>query len=104
MKKSSIAPLQERLTAWIDWDGAIYELGACLGFWSEFGAPSGEDQWNGAKGTIWSSNPLGDAMSAFLDGLVEEGCLEQRNEPSLQFRWKPGYMGDADMISTLGDE
>ena len=31
--KKSIASLQERLTGWKDWDGAMYELGACLGFW-----------------------------------------------------------------------
>ena len=103
MKKTSLASLQERLTAWIDWDGAIYELGVCLGFWPEFGAPSGEDQWNGVKSVMWSANPLGDAMSLFLDNLVEEGCLE-KSKDGMQFRWKPGYIGKADMISTLGDE
>jgi hypothetical protein len=56
VKKTSIASLQERLAGWHDWDGASYEVGACLGFWPEFGAPIGEDHWNGVKGVIWSRN------------------------------------------------
>jgi len=105
MKKTSIASLKERLAGWTSWDGAMYHLGACLGFWPEFGAPgdaSGPfDPWHGVKGTIWSANPLGDAIGHFLDSLVEEGCLERREEPDIEFRWNPNYKGHADLISTL---
>lgn len=106
MKKTSLASLQERLTNWIDWDGAAYQLGACLGFWPEFGAPpavegQSNDCWNGAKGVMWSANPLGDGLCHFLDALVEEGCLERREEPDIQYRWNPDYKGPADIISVL---
>ena len=101
MKKTSIASLQERLAGWTSWDIAIYHLGACLGFWPEFGAPDGEDQWNGVKGTIWSGNPLGDVMAQFIISLAEEGCLERHDEPEIEYRWNPNYVGDADIISTL---
>lgn len=105
MKKSSIASLQERLAGWTSWDIAIYHLGACLGFWPEFGAPSDAtgpfDPWHGVKGTIWSANTLGDAMANFLEELVKEGCLERHEEPDIEFRWNPKYKGSADIISTL---
>lgn len=99
--KTSIASLKERLTGWIEWDGAIYHLGACLGFWPEFGAPPGEDQWHGVKGTIWSGNVLGDALANFLEALVVEGCLERREEPDIAFRWNPNYKGSADVMTIL---
>ncbi len=89
--KTSIASLKERLTGWTDWDGAAYELGACLGFWPEFGAPPGHDCWNGVKGIMWSAHPLGDSLYHFLDELVESGCLERREEPDIQYRWNPRY-------------
>ena len=101
MKKTSIASLKERLAGWVDWDGACYEVGACLGFWPEFGAPIGEDHWNGVKGVIWSANPLGDAIAYFIIALAEEGCLERREEPDIGYRWNPNYVGDADIITTL---
>lgn len=107
MNKSSIASLQERLTGWVDWDGAIYTLGACLGFWPEFGAPSDArgqfDSWHGVKGTIWSNNPLGNALAEFLEALVVEGCLERREEPDIGFRWNPKYKGAANLPSILED-
>jgi hypothetical protein len=101
MKKTSIASLQERLAGWTDWDLAMYHIGACLGFWPEFGAPVGEDQWNHVKGIIWSANPLGDAISNFIVALSKEGCLERRDEPDIAYRWSPNYKGSADVISTL---
>lgn len=103
MKKTSIASLQERLAGWHDWDGASYEVGACLGFWPEFGAPIGEDHWNGVKDAIRSANPLGDAVANFLEALVKEGCLQKRGglTHGVQFRWNPNYVGDADIITTL---
>ncbi len=87
MRKTAIASLQERLAGWTDWDGAAYEVGACLGLWPEFGAPVGEDHWNGVKGIMWSS--FGDPLYHFLDGLVEMGYLERREEPDIAYRWNP---------------
>lgn len=90
--KKSIASLKERLSDWMDWDGACYEVGACLGFWPDFGATHDQDCWHGAKGIIWSANPLGNAISDFLEGLVLEGMLE-REESGPSFRWNPEYKG-----------
>lgn len=89
--KTSIASLQERLVDWVDWDMAAYQLGACLGFWPEFGGPVayGADPWNGVKGVIWTS--YGDALPYFLDSLVKMGCLERRTIPDIGYRWKPGF-------------
>lgn len=90
----SLASLQERLADWTDWDLAEYELGACLGFWPEFGAPSDAsgplDPWHGVKGVIWSASTLGDGLYDFLQVLVKEGCLERR-EPDIQYRWNSNY-------------
>lgn len=88
--KKSIASLQERLADWTDWDGACYEVGACLGFWPDFGAPHSMDCWHGAKGIIWSSNPLGNAIADFIDSLVQAGMLESHG-PGTKYRWNPNY-------------
>lgn len=90
MNKSN-ATLKERLTGWTNWDISIYTLGACLGFWPDFGAPVGEDLWHGVKSIIWSGNPLGDAMATYLDALVKANMLERRNEPNIEYRWNPEY-------------
>lgn len=105
MKKTSIASLQERLSGWTSWDLALYHLGACLGFWPEFGAPGDAtgpfDPWHGIKGVIWSANALGDAMSDFVVALNKAGVLERRDEPDIEYRWNPNYKGEADLISIL---
>lgn len=93
MRKTAIASLQERLTGWREWDIAMYEVGACLGFWPEFGAPPGEDQWHGTKGVMWSANPLGDTLSDFIISLTKAGVLERRDEPDIEYRWNPNYKG-----------
>lgn len=88
--KNSIASLKERLSDWKDWDGVCYEVGACLGFWPDFGAPHNKDCWHGVKGIIWSSHPLGVAISNFIDDLVNSGMLESQG-PGTQYRWNPNY-------------
>lgn len=99
MKKTSIASLQERLAGWTSWDLTAYHLGACLGFWPEFGAPSDAtgpfDSWHGVKGIMWSSE--GDYLYLFIDGLVEMGCLERRDEPDIEYRWDPNFKGFGDL-------
>lgn len=89
MKKTSIASLQERLASWIECDMAMYQVGACLGLWPEFGAPYNEDPWHGVKGIACSS--AGDPIAYFLDGLVKMGYLEYREEPDIAYRWNPNY-------------
>ncbi len=66
--KTAIASLQERLIDWTPIDKAIYEYGACLGLWSEFGASPGEDPWHGLKDHITSNMPF---YEIALDGLVD---------------------------------
>lgn len=99
--KSSIASLKERLADWVDWDITIYNVGACLGFWPEYGAPYGEDPWHGNKGVIWSANPINNAISFFLEELLKEGCLERKEEPDIAYRWNPNYKGRADVMTVL---
>jgi hypothetical protein len=89
------ATLKELLADWMDFDGASHAVGECLGFWSEMGAPHDQDHWRGTKHIFWSRNPLGEALSGFLLGLVEETMLEI-SEDGLKFRWNPNYKGDWD--------
>jgi hypothetical protein len=95
------ASLKERFAGWLDWDIACYNVGACLGFWTEFGAPYDHDSWHGVKSVIWSANPLGDAIANFLEALVVEGCLEKREGNDIAFRWNPNYKGQADILTIL---
>lgn len=99
MKKTSIASLKERLAGWTDWDMTSYHVGACLGFWPEFGAPPGEDPWHGIKHIIWAANPLGDAIFNLVDSLYMMDILE--SDPDHGYRWNPEYKGEADLISML---
>lgn len=108
MKKTSIASLQERLSGWTDWDQATYHLGACLGFWPEFGAPGDAtgpfDPWHGTKDTIHGPGMLSAALRHFIEDLLYTRCLEKRiNEESgmIQYRWDPKYKGMADLMSVL---
>lgn len=93
MKKTSLASLEERLSGWVDWDSAFYQVGACLGFWPEFGGPEshGADIWNGVKYIIWSEHPIGSAISHFMDELVAAGVLEKREEPDIAYRWNSKF-------------
>jgi hypothetical protein len=92
MLKSN-ATLKERLKGWVSWDSACYDIGVCLGFWPDFGAPQDNDPWHGMKDIIWSANQLGDSIAYFLDSLVEEGMLERREDNDIEFRWNPNYKG-----------
>ena len=105
MNKTSIASLRERLADWLPWDKAMYELGACLGFWPEFGAPHDHDPWHGVKDVMYTSKhePLGAILEWFLRDLVEVGCLEEKfiqEETAAYYRWKPGYSGIADLLNS----
>jgi hypothetical protein len=112
MRKTSLASLKERLTGWLPWDKAMYEVGACLGFWPEFGAPpsvdDSNDPWNGVKDVIYTTKhePLGAILEWFLIDLVEVGCIEDKavdedGVPTSYYRWNPNYKGEADIITML---
>jgi len=111
MKKTSIASLQERLAGWLPWDEAMYQVGATLGFWPEFGAPGDAtgpfDPWHGVKEVMHTNkHELGAILEYFLDELADEGCLEVKavdvdGIPTSHYRWNPNYKGMADLISTL---
>ena len=89
--KNSMAGLKERLSDWKGWDMVSYDVGACLGFWGDFGAPPGHDCWKSYKWVMWSDNPLGNILSDFVHNLVKIGMLEKRDEPDVQYRWNSSY-------------
>lgn len=99
--------LKERLADWHDWDTACYEIGACLGFWPDFNTEPYEDSWNGVKGVIWSTNPLGDAIANFIISLANEGCLERKEADDsgcdIAYRWNPNYKGGADPLNVANE-
>lgn len=86
--KKSIASLKDRLVDWVDTDMAMYELGVCLGFWSDFGAPHNEDPWHGMKSVMWINNDLGTSLNNFLEGLVIAKILEKK---ASLFRWNQKF-------------
>jgi hypothetical protein len=75
--------LKDRLSEWTDWDGAAY----CLGL-----MPDG-DAFGGAKHVFWSNDPIGNMLHSMLELLVEQRALEKRDEPDIQYRWSPSFVG-----------
>ena len=64
-----------------DWDFAAFRLGKAIGLYER------EDQWLGAKGTMWTDNDVGTALHDALLALAQAGVLERRESPDEQFRW-----------------
>lgn len=97
----STATLKERLKGWVPWDRAMYEVGANLGFWPEFGAPHDNDPWHGRKDIFHTNKEeLGLVLECILDDLVTVGCLEvksvdENGVPTAYYRWDPEYDGVA---------
>ena len=77
--------LRAHLADWTDWDGAMAILATAIGL-----IPHNE-MHGGEKWVFWSNNPYGNFLYRTLEGLVEIGCLEQRDEPDDQFRWNPDF-------------
>ncbi|MFJ8113919.1 hypothetical protein [Streptomyces sp. NPDC096132] len=73
--------LSERLAEWMDWDGAAFLVGSCLGIFAE------SESFTRVKAVFWTDNPLGNALHEVLLQLVAAGVLERREEPDEQFRW-----------------
>lgn len=98
--------LKKRFENEIDFDGAMYELGAMLGFWPEAcsackakpitDAESLEQfqRFNCRKWIFWSNNPVGNCLSNMLDELVKMGALIQ-SEDRLSFKARQDFDPDA---------
>jgi len=70
--------LKERFAKEIDFDGAMYELGAMLGFWPEINNWQNREEWlqfNDRKWIFWSNNPVGNHLGRMLIELVDMGAL-----------------------------
>lgn len=81
--------LRKRLKDWMDIDGAIWEVGACLGMVPEF--PENRC-WGELKWVVWSNNPTGNAMSDVMFRLIDEGVLERDMEGQHdRVRWNPNW-------------
>jgi len=74
--------LKEALKDWTDVDVAQYELAKVLGVISE------DDNFQtDTKHLWWSDTPIGSMMFDLLGALEDEGLVECRAEPDLQYRW-----------------
>lgn len=88
----SLASLKERLAGWVDAEHAAYEVGVCLGLWTDFGAPTDHDPWHGFQDLIKASHiGTGWTLDLFLTHLVQAKILEQRTEPNLAYRWNASF-------------
>ena len=84
----TLITLKEALSNWTDADFAAYDLAQCLGLMG----PNVEFATR-AKHVFWAVNAIGTALSKMLDSLVEVGVLEERDEPSHQYRWNTNFKG-----------
>lgn len=74
--------LKEKLKNWTDADGAAYELAKLLGWIDE------DATYQETKYLWWSCE--GDSVYFLLYSMRENGFLEWREEPDIQYRWKEG--------------
>jgi hypothetical protein len=79
--------LKENLAEWKDWDITEYYLGQCLSLFSV------ETSFSATKHVFWADNPIGNALQEVMSKLVEIGVLEERDEPDIQYRWNPNFVG-----------
>ena len=77
--------LKESISDWTDGDWAAYRLGICIGLMPDAAA------FGAAKHVFWSNHPVGEMLYAMLDRFVEQGVLERRDEPDVQYRWSPAF-------------
>lgn len=89
MNTKSNTDLQTRLLNWIDQEQAIYQIGVCFGFWSEFGAPYDFDKFNGMKNNI--SGQIGSSILILLESFVEQKILEKHIDEIVYYRWNKGF-------------
>lgn len=79
---------RQKLAEWQDWDYAAHALAVSLGLMTADVRFHAE-----AKHVYWTSNPVGNALHDALNGFVEAGFLERRDEPDIQFRWSKSFAG-----------
>lgn len=77
--------LTTTLRDWIDVDQAQHAVAVSLGIVPKSVFP---------KAIYWSNNPIGNALYEILQSLTTAGILERRDEPDIQFRWNPNFIGD----------
>lgn len=80
--------LRDALLEWTDCDVAAHELALALGLMDE-----SVEFATDAKHVYWSANPVGEALHEALEAFAKAGFLEYRDEPDIQFRWRPNFRG-----------
>lgn len=85
---NSLFSLRDTLSDWADFVVAPDELAICLGI------ASLDDPFAGRKLLYWTSNPLGELLSIFLDELEKVGAVQYRVKPLTQYRWNPDFSPD----------
>lgn len=98
--------LKERFEKEIDFDGAMYELGAMLGFWPEACTTCKSEpitnikgleefqRFNCRKWIFLTNNPVGNCLSNMLDELVKMGALIESKD-NLSFIARQDFDPDA---------
>ena len=79
--------LKGQLIEWTDCDIAAYRIGICLGLMPDCPA------FGATKHVFWGVHPVGEMLYTMLNSLMERGILEKREEPDIQYRWSPGFLG-----------
>jgi hypothetical protein len=89
--------LKERFEMQRDFDVAMYELGAMLGFWPDVEWQDHESwlQYNERKWIFWTDNPVGNHLLKMLDELVEMGALIKRGKDEMWFKANEVFIPDA---------
>jgi hypothetical protein len=78
--------LKEKLSDWVDWDAAEFELAVTLGV-----LDGGQESWLKNKAIFWSANRADDFLHGILQAFVRAGILEYRTEPDQQYRWNQDH-------------
>jgi hypothetical protein len=82
--------LKTRLFEWMSIPRAVYELGAYLGFWEEFGHTFGgslfQDPWHGHKEEILTSTQISNTLFNLLNAMMEKDLIEINENKKV--RWK----------------
>lgn len=76
--------LKEVLKDWTDFDVAAHQLGLDIGLFTPEETFSTDLKW-----VFWSNNPAGEMLYRMLRLMAETEVLE-RDEESMQYRWKEG--------------
>lgn len=78
--------LKTRLFEWISIPRAVYELGAHLGFWEEFGDRAFKDPWHHHKEEIFNPNSKSEILYQLLQTMINNGLIEKNEHKKV--KWK----------------